>query len=221
MMTNLFSSFDPATSNNMSMNWTSMLIMFSVMPYLYWKIPNQLNVMIMKITNLMNNEFKLLINDKHNKYSMMFTSLFIMILINNMMGLLPYVFTCTSHMMINLTLALPLWLSFMVYGWINQTENMLAHLIPQGTPAALMPFMVCIEMISNIIRPGSLAVRLTANMIAGHLLITLLGNNTIESNMTIMIMIIMSMLVMFEVAVSIIQAYVFSVLSSLYSSEVK
>ena len=53
---------------------------------------------------------------------------------------------------------------------------MFAHLVPQGTPPVLMPFMVCIETISNVIRPGTLAVWLMANMVAGHLLLTLLGN---------------------------------------------
>ncbi|PNF21346.1 ATP synthase subunit a [Cryptotermes secundus] len=89
----------------------------------------------------------------------LFVSLFSLILFNNFLGLFPFIFTRTSHLTITQTLALPL------------------HLVPQGTPTPLIPFIVCIKTIRNIIRPGTLAVRLTANIIAGHLLLTLLGNN--------------------------------------------
>ncbi|NJI29789.1 F0F1 ATP synthase subunit A, partial [Aeromonas veronii] len=92
--------------------------------------------------------------------------------------------------------------------------------MPQGTPAVLMPFMVCIETISNVIRPGTLAVRLTANIIAGHLLITLLGNTgPISANYLILSLILTTQiaLLVLESAVAIIQSYVFAVLSTLYS----
>jgi len=85
-----------------------------------------------------------------------------------------------------------------------------------------MPFIVCIETIRNIIRPGTLAVRLTANMIAGHLLLTLLGNtgNTIPSILLSVLIITQLALLTLEAAVAIIQSYVFAVLRTLYSSEV-
>jgi F-type H+-transporting ATPase subunit a len=67
-------------------------------------------------------------------------------------------------------------ISASVYGWANNTQHIFAHLVPQGTPGVFIPFMVCIETIINVIRPGTLAVRLSANIIAGHLLITLIGN---------------------------------------------
>jgi len=94
--------------------------------------------------------------------------------------------------------------------------------VPQGTPGILIPFIVCIETIRNIIRPGTLAVRLTANIIAGHLLITLLGNTgpSIVSYLLIILIITQILLLTLESAVSIIQSYVFAVLSTLYSREV-
>jgi F-type H+-transporting ATPase subunit a len=99
---------------------------------------------------------------------------------------------------------------------------MFAHLVPQGTPAVLMPFMVCIETIRNIIRPGTLAVRLAANIIAGHLLITLLGNTGPRLSMTLLTFLLIGQiaLLVLESAVAVIQSYVFAVLSTLYSSEV-
>lgn len=99
---------------------------------------------------------------------------------------------------------------------------MFCHLVPQGTPSVLMPFIVLIETISNVIRPGTLAVRLTANIIAGHLLITLLGNTGPSMALSLIWILIITqfLLLILESAVSIIQSYVFAVLSTLYSSEV-
>nr|YP_010430489.1 ATP synthase F0 subunit 6 [Notobitus montanus]USS57986.1 ATP synthase F0 subunit 6 [Notobitus montanus] len=222
MMTNLFSTFDPATSIYMSMNWISSITCMMLIPLSYWMLPNRLNILFNSITMKLNNEFKMLMGHNSKGMTLIMISMFMFILTNNIMGLLPYIFTSSSHLVFTLTMALPLWLSLMIYGWINHTNHMFAHMIPAGTPAALMPFMVMIETISNLIRPGSLAVRLTANMIAGHLLMSLLGNNATNSSEIVipLILSIQIMLMLFESAVSLIQAYVFSVLSTLYSSEI-
>nr|YP_010693424.1 ATP synthase F0 subunit 6 [Gonopsimorpha nigrosignata]WCB99306.1 ATP synthase F0 subunit 6 [Gonopsimorpha nigrosignata] len=222
MMTNLFSTFDPATSIKMSLNWMSTLLMLILMPYTYWLLPNRVNSMFNMINEKLHKEFKMLLGDSQKGMTLMLTSMFLFILINNIMGLMPYIFTSSSHLVFSLALSMPLWLSMMMFGWFKNTKSMFAHLVPNGTPNMLMPFMVIIESISNIIRPGSLAVRLTANMIAGHLLMSLLGNKSLVTDnlMLMMIMMIQILLMMFETAVAIIQAYVFSILSTLYSSEV-
>nr|AWN56146.1 ATP synthase F0 subunit 6 [Canthidium sp. DPP-2018] len=223
MMTNLFSSFDPSTYLNTSFNWLSTLLGLMFIPSMFWLIPSRYNFIWNKIIITLHNEFKILLGNNSIKGStLIFISIFSMIMFNNFLGLFPYIFTSTSHLILTLSLALPLWLSFMIYGWFNHTIHMLAHLVPQGTPPVLMPFMVCIETISNLIRPGTLAVRLAANMIAGHLLLTLLGNTGSMLNMILINFLIMTqlLLLMLELAVSIIQSYVFAVLSTLYSSEV-
>nr|ASY98397.1 ATP synthase F0 subunit 6 [Prohierodula picta] len=224
-MTNLFSVFDPSSSIlNLSINWLSTFIGLLLIPMSLWLIPSRSVILWNLIINKLHDEFKLLIGKKKiNKGStFIFISIFSIILYNNSLGLFPYIFTSTSHMVMTLTLALPLWLSFMLFGWINNTKHMLAHLVPQGTPGTLMPFMVCIETISNIIRPGTLAIRLAANMIAGHLLMTLLGNtgNTMMLSLLPLLIITQILLLTLESAVAIIQSYVFAILSTLYSSEV-
>nr|AXS65884.1 ATP synthase F0 subunit 6 [Bostrichoidea sp. 4 KM-2017] len=221
MMTNLFSTFDPSTQS-LSLNWMSSLLIFIFIPMQFWLIPSRINLMFLMIFKILHNEFKTLIGPMNKGMTLLFISLFLMILNNNLLGLFPYIFTSTSHLTFTLTLALPLWLSFMLYGWINHTLHMLAHLVPQGTPSILMPFMVCIETISNMIRPGTLAIRLTANMIAGHLLMTLLGNtgNLLSISLINILIITQIALLTLESAVAIIQSYVFSILSTLYSSEV-
>nr|AXS65524.1 ATP synthase F0 subunit 6 [Laemophloeidae sp. KM-2017] len=223
MMANLFSSFDPSTNFNLSLNWISSLIGVLLIPPMFWLIPSRLNILWINIIMILHKEYKILISNFNIKGStLIFISLFSFILFNNFLGLFPYIFTSTSHLILTLSLALPLWLSFMIFGWINNTTHMLAHLVPQGTPPILMPFMVCIETISNIIRPGTLAVRLSANMIAGHLLMTLLGNTgpSLPSMLISLLIIVQILLLVLESAVAIIQSYVFAVLSTLYSSEV-
>jgi len=99
---------------------------------------------------------------------------------------------------------------------------MLAHLVPLGTPPVLIPFMVLIETVSNVIRPGTLAVRLAANMIAGHLLLVLLGNQgpSLSFSLLRILLVTQILLLTLESAVAIIQSYVFAVLATLYSREV-
>nr|UXR12262.1 ATP synthase F0 subunit 6 [Theretra clotho] len=224
MMSNLFSIFDPSTNLiNLPINWISTFLGLLFIPYSFWLIPNRHYMIWNLILNTLHNEFKTLLkNNYFNGSTFIFISLFSFILFNNFLGLFPYIFTSTSHLTLTLSMSLPLWLSFMLYGWINNYQHMFSHMIPQGTPTILMPFMVLIETISNIIRPGTLAVRLTANMIAGHLLMTLLsstGNNL--SYIFIMILILIQILLLIlESAVAIIQSYVIAILSTLYSSEV-
>nr|YP_010397529.1 ATP synthase F0 subunit 6 [Boreoheptagyia alulasetosa]UQJ73438.1 ATP synthase F0 subunit 6 [Boreoheptagyia alulasetosa] len=224
MMTNLFSVFDPSTTIfNFSLNWLSTFIGLLIIPCSYWFMPSRFNIIWNNILLTLHKEFKTLLGPSgHNGSTFIFISLFSLILFNNFLGLFPYIFTSTSHLTLTLALALPLWLSFMIYGWINHTQHMFAHLVPQGTPSVLMPFMVCIETISNIIRPGTLAVRLAANMIAGHLLLTLLGNtgNSLSFYLVSLLVMAQIALLVLESAVAIIQSYVFAVLSTLYSSEV-
>nr|AIY62027.1 ATP synthase F0 subunit 6 [Glossotermes oculatus]URH16506.1 ATP synthase F0 subunit 6 [Glossotermes oculatus] len=224
-MSNLFSTFDPTTSiNNMPINWMSTGLGLLVIPSSFWLIPSRIPMTMSILTSTLHSEMETIMGNKSlNKgSSLLFISLFTLIMLNNTMGLLPYVFTSTSHLTMTMTLALPMWLGFMLFGWIKNTNHMFEHLLPQGTPGLLMPFMVLIESISNLIRPGTLAVRLTANMIAGHLLLTLLGSNGPTVNFTLMTILIAMqiLLLVLETAVAVIQSYVFAILATLYSSEV-
>lgn len=224
MIINLFSIFDPSTNIfNLSLNWISSFLGILFFPIIFWFIPSRLNHFWNKIFLTLHKEFKILIGIySFNGTTFIFISLFTFILFNNFLGLFPYIFTSTRHITITLSLALPLWLSFIIFGWINNTKHIFAHLVPQGTPPLLIPFIVLIETISNIIRPGTLAVRLSANIIAGHLLLTLLGNtgNALSTILISLLIVAQLLLLILESAVAIIQAYVFTILSTLYSREI-
>lgn len=223
MITNLFSTFDPGTWINTSLNWLRIFLGLIFIPRIFWLIPSRYNFIWNKIIITLHNEFKILLGNNQIKgRTLIFISLFAIIVFNNFLGLFPYIFTRTRHIVFTLTLALPLWLRFIIYGWLNHTIHIFAHLVPQGTPPALISFMVLIESIRNVIRPGTLAVRLAANIIAGHLLLRLLGNTGSHLSLILLNLLIFTqlLLLVLESAVSIIQAYVFAVLRTLYSREV-
>nr|YP_005296377.1 ATP synthase F0 subunit 6 [Cambaroides similis]AEV66751.1 ATP synthase F0 subunit 6 [Cambaroides similis] len=223
MMTSLFSIFEPSSSVfSLSLNWVAVFLGLIYVPHMYWASPSRWVVGWMKLSGVLYNEFKVILGSKSSGFTILFISLFVLIGFNNSLGLLPYIFTSSSHLVMTLSLAFPLWATFMIFGWINHTQHMFAHLVPQGTPSVLMPFMVLIETISNIIRPGTLAVRLAANMIAGHLLLSLLGNMGPVMPLKILwaLVILQILLLMLESAVALIQSYVFAILSTLYVSEV-
>lgn len=224
MIVNLFSRFDPISSFiGLSLNWRSTFLGFLFVPYLFWAIPTRWSIAWNLLLSTLYKEFKVILKD-NPRGTIFFISLFTLIVFNNLLGLIPYVFTRTRHLAITLSLALPMWLSFIIYGWLNHPQSIFAHLVPAGTPGALAPFIVLIETVRNIIRPGTLAVRLSANIIAGHLLLTLLGNTGPDaSSSQLLINILINaqiLLLLLETAVAVIQSYVFAVLTTLYAREV-
>merc|ERR1711992_460673 len=112
---------------------------------------------------------------------------------------------------------MPVCLGRIVFSIKNQYNNLFAHLVPRGTPVALMPVIVIIETVRNVIRPGTLSIRLAANIVAGHLLLTLLGSQ--GPNVAGITIFILILLLCLELAVACIQAYVFTILRSLYLNE--
>nr|YP_011004815.1 ATP synthase F0 subunit 6 [Leptomastidea bifasciata]WPT46956.1 ATP synthase F0 subunit 6 [Leptomastidea bifasciata] len=222
-MMNLFSVFDPCSSLLFSLNWISSIYVILFMPMIYWFIPSRLSMFYYKIFYLLSKEFNVLLNNLENKFNLiLMLSLFMMIFLNNFLGMFSYIFTSSSHLVMSLSLSMSLWLMMMLFGWLKNSNHMFAHLVPQGTPGILMPFMVIVESLSNMIRSGTLSVRLSANMIAGHLLMTLISSTGTNLSLILLILMILcqSILIILELSVSVIQAYVFSVLSTLYSSEV-
>nr|YP_514715.1 ATP synthase F0 subunit 6 [Denticeps clupeoides]BAE79947.1 ATPase subunits 6 [Denticeps clupeoides] len=159
-----------------------------------------------------------------HKWALIFTSLMIFLITLNLLGLLPYTFTPTTQLSLNMGLALPLWLATVIIGLRNQPTAALGHLLPEGTPTLLIPVLIIIETISLFIRPLALGVRLTANLTAGHLLIQLIATAVfvllpLMPAVAILTATVLFLLTLLEVAVAMIQAYVFVLLLSLYLQE--
>nr|WIW75017.1 ATP synthase F0 subunit 6 [Saurogobio dabryi complex sp. 1 LC-2023] len=159
-----------------------------------------------------------------HKWALLFASLMVFLMSINMLGLLPYTFTPTTQLSLNMGLAVPLWLATVIIGMRNQPTAALGHLLPEGTPVLLIPVLIVIETISLFIRPLALGVRLTANLTAGHLLIQLIATAIfvllpIMPTVAVLTAAVLFLLTLLEVAVAMIQAYVFVLLLSLYLQE--
>nr|ANH55823.1 ATP synthase F0 subunit 6 [Grandisonia sechellensis] len=164
------------------------------------------------------------INMTGQKWALTIMSLMMVLISINLLGLLPYTFTPTTQLSMNMALAIPMWLSTVLLGLRNQPTTSLGHLLPEGTPTMLIPPLVIIETISLFIRPLALGVRLTANLTAGHLLIQLIATTAfvllpLMPTIAVMTTIILLLLTLLEVAVAMIQAYVFVLLLTLYLQE--
>nr|YP_009024910.1 ATP synthase F0 subunit 6 [Cercocebus torquatus]AHN49891.1 ATP synthase F0 subunit 6 [Cercocebus torquatus] len=221
MNENLFTLF--STPMVLGQPATIPIILFPMLliPTSKYLIKNRLTTIQQNLTQLTLKQMMTTHNTKGQTWSLMLMSLIIFITMTNLLGLLPYSFTPTTQLSMNLAMAIPLWAGTVIMGLRFKTKNSLAHLLPQGTPTLLIPMLVVIETISLLIQPVALAVRLTANITAGHLLMHLIGNtalalSTVNSSATLLIFTLLMLLTILEIAVALIQAYVFTLLTSLY-----
>nr|AFL93056.1 ATP synthase F0 subunit 6 [Zosterops senegalensis]AFL93059.1 ATP synthase F0 subunit 6 [Zosterops senegalensis]AFL93062.1 ATP synthase F0 subunit 6 [Zosterops senegalensis]AFL93080.1 ATP synthase F0 subunit 6 [Zosterops senegalensis]AFL93086.1 ATP synthase F0 subunit 6 [Zosterops senegalensis] len=187
-------------------------------------ITNRLSTLQLWFVNLITKQLMTPLNKEGHKWALILTSLMVFLLLINLLGLLPYTFTPTTQLSMNLALAFPLWLATLLTGLRNQPSASLGHLLPEGTPTPLIPALILIETTSLLIRPLALGVRLTANLTAGHLLIQLISTATVALFSTMPMVSLLTLLVLFlltilEIAVAMIQAYVFVLLLSLYLQE--
>nr|ANE10980.1 ATP synthase F0 subunit 6 [Lanius sphenocercus sphenocercus] len=187
-------------------------------------ITSRLSALQLWLINMITKQLMMPLNKKGHKWALILTSLMMFLLTVNLLGLLPYTFTPTTQLSMNLALAFPLWLATLLTGLRNQPSISLGHLLPEGTPTPLIPALILIETTSLLIRPLALGVRLTANLTAGHLLIQLISTATvvlisIMPAVSFLTLLILFLLTILEVAVAMIQAYVFVLLLSLYLQE--
>nr|BAK42075.1 ATPase subunit 6 [Ctenolucius hujeta] len=199
-------------------------------PWALWPSPSNrwLNNRLVTIQGWFINRFTqqllLPLNLGGHKWALIFTSLMVFLLSLNLLGLLPYTFTPTTQLSLNMGLAVPFWLATVIIGMRNQPTAALGHLLPEGTPTPLIPILIIIETISLFIRPLALGVRLTANLTAGHLLIQLIATAAfvllpMMPAVAILTATVLFLLTLLEIAVAMIQAYVFVLLLSLYLQE--
>jgi F-type H+-transporting ATPase subunit a len=147
-------------------------------------------------------------------------TLFMFILFGNLLGLLPYSFTFTSHIIVTFALALTVFIGVTIIGIVRHGLHFFSFFVPKGVPMAMMPLMVPIEIISYLSRPVSLSIRLFANMMAGHTMMKVFGGFVfILGVFGVAPLIVNVALTAFEVLVAFLQAYVFTVLTCLYLND--
>nr|YP_004425116.1 ATP synthase F0 subunit 6 [Rhinopithecus avunculus]ADI32811.1 ATP synthase F0 subunit 6 [Rhinopithecus avunculus]ADZ37130.1 ATP synthase F0 subunit 6 [Rhinopithecus avunculus] len=221
MNENLFTPFTTPTLLGLPAVMPIILFPTLLFPTSKHLISNRLIIIQQNLIQLILKQMMTIHNTKGQTWSLMLMSLIIFIATTNLLGLLPHSFTPTTQLSMNLAMAIPLWAGTVITGLRFKTKNSLAHFLPQGTPTPLIPMLVIIETISLFIQPVALAVRLTANITAGHLLMHLIGSATLAlltasllaTSLTLVLLVLLTIL---EMAVALIQAYVFTLLVSLY-----
>jgi F-type H+-transporting ATPase subunit a len=155
------------------------------------------------------------------KYFPFFFCLFMFILLGNLIGLIPGAFTFTSHVIVTFAMAVAVVAGVTVIGIMRHGTHFFSLFVPEGVPKAMIPIMVPIEIISYLIRPFSLSIRLFVNMTAGHILFKVFAGFVIGLGSIFFLFGLGPLMVLvavfaLEVVVAILQAYVFAILSCMY-----
>jgi len=158
---------------------------------------------------------------KANPYFPFVFSLFMFVLFCNMLGMLPYSFTVTSHIIVTFALAAIIFMGVTIIGFVNHGIGYLKLFIPSGVPVVLLPLIVVIEIISYLARPVSLSVRLFANMMAGHTMLKVFGGFVISLGIIggWLPLSFTVALIGLEILIAFLQAYVFAILTCIYLND--
>ena len=164
------------------------------------------------------------VGKKGEKYYAFYFLIFIFILIANLLGLLPYSFTITSQFLVTVTLSVSIFLGLILIGLKLHKLHFFEFFVPKGISKILLPFLVVIEVISYLIRPLSLSIRLFANMLAGHTLLHIIASFIFFLSQLNYLIWLFPFLFLFaitilECAIAFIQAYVFFILICIYLND--
>ena len=180
---------------------------------------------IQLISEMLYNFVSKMINDTAGKkakpYFPFIFSLFIFVLFCNMVGMLPYSFTVTSHIIVTLAFAMFIFIGVTILGFAIHGLKYLKIFVPSGVPFVLLPIIMVIEIISYLSRPISLSVRLFANMMAGHTMLKVFGGFVISLGLVAgwLPLTFSVALTGLEILVAFLQAYVFAILTCIYLND--
>lgn len=217
---NLFSIFDP--SRKVYFNVGVIFVLFLCLPS-YWLLYCYDSVIFRKVNDFFFGEVRLnFLDAKTSSYFLILFLIFFSLLVNNFVGLIPYRFCITRQLYFVIFLSIPLWLGTNFISFMVDGKKTFANYVPTNSPISIVPFLVLVEFIRSLIRPVTLAIRLFANIVAGHLLLTLISRCMgPDSNFFIYsCLVFLIVLLLLESGVCLIQAYVFSLLNGRYMKEV-
>jgi ATP synthase subunit 6 len=190
-------------------------------------IPGRWQSVIEIIYENIHNVVKDNIGSEGSKFFPLIFTIFVFIAIMNVFGIIPYTFTPTAHIVVTFGMSLSIFLAVTFIGLINYRSDFFSMFMPAGSPLALAPFLVIIEFVSYTAKAISLGVRLAANLTAGHLLFAILSGFTwtmltaggVLAIASIFPMLIVLFITVLEIAVAVIQAYVFCLLTTIYIND--
>ena len=203
---------------------TALIVFFSIFATKKLSIiPSRLQVFAESIYNFIFNIIESSIGSKEGaKFFPLIFSIFIFILLCNILGLTPYSFTSTSQIIITLSLGIIAFITIILFAiYRNGIKGFISMFLPSGIPIFMAPFIFLIELFSFIIRPITLSVRLFANMVAGHVLLKVIATFIVSLGaIGIIPLLFASAMTAFELFVAVLQAYIFAILVCSYLAEV-
>ena len=210
---------------NSSLFMVLSLIIISIFLYFGTKekkiVPNKVQLIAEMFYNFIAKMISDTAGSKARPYFPFIFSLFMFVLVCNMIGMLPYSFTVTSHIIITLIMAMFIFIAVTVIGFIKHGFKYLSLFVPKGVPIVLLPLITVIEIISYLSRPVSLSVRLFANMMAGHTMLKVFGGFVVSLGilggwLPLSFSVALTGL---EILVAFLQAYVFAILTCIYLND--
>ena len=155
------------------------------------------------------------------KYFPIIFTLFMFVLLGNLLGMVPYSFTFTSHIIVTFGMAFTIFIGVTILGFAKHGMHFFTFFAPPGTPGVMLPLLVPIEIISYLSRPISLSVRLFANMLAGHTLIKVIAGfiPVLGIAFGVLPLALVVALTGLEILIAFLQAYVFAILTCLYIND--
>jgi len=205
-----------------------MVLALAVIPFFYLVamnrralVPGRLQSIAELSYEFIANMVRDIVGEKGMKYFPWVFTIFMFILVLNLLGLLPYSFTVTSHIIVTFALAAMVWLIITAIGFINHGVGFLKLFVPEGVPFWLLPIIVVIEVISYLIRPISHSVRLFANMMAGHAMLKVFAGFVVGLGLLggwapLVFLVGFTGL---ELVVAFLQAFIFTVLTCIYLND--
>ncbi len=191
------------------------------------KVPGRMQSMAESAYEFIANMVREAAGESGMKFFPLVFSLFMFILLCNLIGFIPYTFTVTSHIVVTASLALIVFFTVLVVGFAKNGTHFLKLFVPSGVPIYVLPLVVAIEVISFLSRPLSHSVRLFANMLAGHILlkvfggfvVLLLGLKGLGALAAVVPFAFTVALMALELLVAFLQAYVFAMLTCMYIND--
>lgn len=184
-------------------------------------VPNRLQLSAEMFYTLITDMLNQNVGEKGKPFVPLIFTIFMFILACNLLGMVPYSFTVTSHIAVTFALAMLVFLLVTILGFVLHGFHFFSLFLPAGTPWWLAPLMILIEAFAYLARPVSLSLRLAANMVAGHVLLKVMAGFVVSMAIYLKFLPIPFIVVLigFEIFVAILQAYIFTILSCVYLND--
>ena len=183
-------------------------------------VPSRLQLVSESIYTFISQLLQDTVGDDGRKYFPFVFSIFMFVLIGNMLGMIPYSFTFTSHIIVTFALAAVIFIGVTIIALIKHKMHFFSFFVIPGLPIYMLPLLIPIEIISYLSRPISLSVRLFANMLAGHTLLKVFAGFVVSMGLAgILPLAFIVALTGLEILIAFLQAYVFAILTCLYIND--